>query len=95
MDVLSTFDNILYQYISTVGLKPILVTNVVEPEVPTPPRKRNSYVRAPEPPSSMEYSIDKLGLSPKILSKVSLPSRSTQYVKGDEYDRIDLDTLIT
>ena len=95
MDVLSTFDNILYQYISTVGLKPILVTNVVEPEVPTPPRKRNNYVRAPEPPSSMEYSVDKLGTATKILSKVSLPSRPTQYVKGDDYVRIDLDKLIT
>jgi hypothetical protein len=95
MDVLSIFENILYQYTSTIGLKPVLTAKTT---VPTggvaSPQSRVLYLRTPEPPASTEYSVDKLELSTNILSTTTPVSRSSRYVQEDVYDRIPLEILI-
>ena len=95
MDVLTIFENILFRYSATVGLKPLLETIPMVTVHPTLSASEVLYVRKPEPPSSTAYSVEKLERDPSLLRMAPLPRQSRTYVHQEQPPtRIDLETII-
>jgi len=95
MDVLTIFENILFRYSSTIGLKPLLEPVAMDIEPPSNSSSEVLYVRKPEPPTSIAYSVEKLERDPSLLRMAPLPRQSKTYVQQDQTPtRIDLETII-
>lgn len=96
MDVLNIFESILLRYVSTIGLKPHLISSVDQPAEPSTSKKTKEplYIRRPEPSSEKIYNVEKLNRTTSISEMGPLPPRSGKYIEEIPSTRIGLNNII-
>jgi fatty acid-binding protein DegV len=95
MDVLNIFESILLRYVSTIGLKPYLISSVEQVQTPLKVKSNEPlYIRRPEPSSDKFYNIEKLNRTTSLSEIGPLPPRSGKYVEKTVPMRIGLNNIV-